>query len=133
WKLDEALGPVRLGGYNVDHLDDELGLLMARPHAMGGDRFYYRGYMERRFGVRNFEESEAKLCALVDQAPKNLIVLAHNGPAGLGEGKKAPFGNDFKPPYGDFGDPDLQAAIAHARGTGRRVLAVVAGHMHHRN
>src|SRR5699024_1861900 len=94
---------------------------------------YYRGYLKRHYGVANFEASSDRLKALVDQAPERLIILAHNGPAGLGAHPDAPFGSDFNPAYGDFGDPDLRNAIDHARANGRRVLAVVAGHMHHRN
>jgi len=132
-KLAGALGPVRLRGFSLDKLGDELGLLTARPHAMGPDRFYYQGYMKRRFGVADYEASGKKLKALVDEAPERLIILAHNGPTGLGETPDAPFGNDFKPGHGDFGDPDLRVAIDYARRSGRQVLAVVAGHMHHHN
>ena len=42
------------------------------------------------------------------------------------------WGCDFRPGGGDWGDPDLEAAIDHALARGKRVLAVVAGHMHHR-
>ncbi len=132
-QLEQALEPVRLGGYTLDHLTNELGLLIARPHAMGPDRFYYRGYLKRAFGVGDFKASAERLIALVDEAPDNLIVLAHNGPAGLGDTPESPFGCDFAPENGDFGDPDLRAAIDHARASGRHVLAVVAGHMHHRS
>lgn len=132
-KLASALGPVQLRGFSLDKLSEGLGLLTARPHAMGPDRFYYQGYLKRRFGVADYAASSKKLKALVDQAPERLIILAHNGPAGLGEAPDAPFGNDFKPDYGDFGDPDLRDAIDYARRSGRQVLAVVAGHMHHRN
>lgn len=132
-QLARALDPIRLGGYTLDALGNNLGLLIARPHAMGSDRFYYRAYLKRRFGVADFKASAEQLIALVDEAPAHLIVLAHNGPAGLGDTPGAPFGCDFAPENGDFGDPDLRAAIDHAHATGRRVLAVVAGHMHHRS
>lgn len=132
-RLARALGPVRLRGFSLDRLDQDLALLTARPHAMGPDRFYYRGYLKRQFGVADFEASAERLKALVDQAPKRILVLAHNGPAGLGDTPDAPFGNDFNPAAGDFGDPDLRLAIDYARASGHQVLAVVAGHMHHRN
>ncbi|HEX7348267.1 MAG TPA: metallophosphoesterase [Rhodanobacteraceae bacterium] len=129
--LARALAPVRVGGYSLDRLDTDLGLLTARPHAMGPDAFHYRGYLSRRFGVAGFRASAELLKALVDSAPRRLIVLAHNGPAGLGATADAPFGNDFSPAGGDFGAPDLRVALDHARATGHQVLAVVAGHMHH--
>lgn len=132
-QLDEALGGIRLGGYTLAELGRDLGLLVARPHAMGPNRFYYRHYLQSAFGVTDFQSSADKLCALVDAAPANLVVLAHNGPAGLGNTPGTPFGCDFDPEYGDFGDPDLRAAIDHAHATGRRVHAVLAGHMHHRS
>ena len=132
-RLDETLGGVRLGGYNLARLDTDLGLLVARPHAMGPNRFYYRHYLKSAFGIADFEASAARLCALVDDAPKNLVVLAHNGPAGLGDTPGTPFGCDFDPDHGDFGDPDLRMAIDHAHSTDRRVRAVLAGHMHHRS
>lgn len=131
-KLANAMAPVQLGGYSLGALGDGLGILIARPHAMGPDSFHYRAYLRRRFGVADFASSAARLCAMIDSAPPRLIVLAHNGPAGLGDAKTSPFGNDFDPAGGDFGDPDLRAAVDHARATGHTVLAVVAGHMHHR-
>lgn len=131
--LADTLAPVRLGGFSLDMLADDLGLLTARPHAMGPDRFYYRGYLQRAFGIADFDASAQRLQQLIDQAPRRLILLAHNGPAGLGDSTEAPFGSDFNPAYGDFGDPDLRAAIDYARDRGHDVLAVIAGHMHHRN
>jgi uncharacterized protein (TIGR04168 family) len=132
--LRRALHPVKLGGYSLDLLPwsgKPLGLLTARPFSMGGDRFYFRAFLKRRFGVSDFNESAAKLCALVDQAPQDLVFLSHNGPAGLGAARDDIWGCDFRPEGGDFGDPDLRIAIEHARVSGRRVHAVVAGHMHH--
>ena len=131
--MERAMAPVRLGGYTAAPLDDDLGLIVARPHAMGPDRFYYQSYLKKTFGIGDFDASARKLCELVDRSPRDLILLAHNGPAGLGETPNAPFGCDFAPEHGDFGDPDLRAAIEHARATGHRVRAVLAGHMHHRS
>ncbi len=130
-RMEKAMAPVRLGGYTLAPLSEQLGLIIGRPHAMGPDRFYYRRYLQRHYGVADFAASTNRLKALVDDAPRDLIFLAHNGPAGLGAAPDAPFGCDFNPAHGDFGDPDLRAAIDHARQSGHRVRAVLAGHMHH--
>src|SRR5699024_1999250 len=122
--LAAALEPVQLNAFSVDALDDNLSLLTARPHAMGPDRFYYKGYMKRQYGITNYADSAKRLQALIDQAAEHIIILAHNGPSGLGDAVDAPFGNDFNPDYGDFGDPDLRAAINYARTQGKQVLAV---------
>ncbi|MAJ60185.1 MAG: hypothetical protein CBC48_09415, partial [bacterium TMED88] len=42
------------------------------------------------------------------------------------------WGCDFDEAGGDWGDPDLSAALEYAEKIGKRVLAVVAGHMHWR-
>ncbi|MES1924779.1 metallophosphoesterase [Salinisphaera sp. T31B1] len=132
-RMERAMAPVRLGGYTLARLGDDLGLIVARPHAMGPDRFYYRHYLKRHYGVHDFQSSAERLKRLVDDSPRDLILLAHNGPAGLGTTPADIFGCDFNPDHGDFGDPDLRDAITHARATGRRVRAVLAGHMHHRS
>lgn len=130
-RLAKDLGDVRLTGFETHRLADGLGMVAARPHSMGPDKFYYADYMRRRFGVRGFHDSADRLRELVDEAPRELIFLAHNGPSGLGDAPEDPWGCDFSDEFGDFGDPDLRAAIDHARATGHRVHAVVAGHMHH--
>lgn len=129
-RLRRNLGPVRLCGLEMITLAEDLGLLVARPHAMGPDRFYYRAFLRKRYGINDFRGSADTLKSLVDMAPRRLIVLAHNGPAGLGNQPDAPWGCDFSPAHGDFGDPDLREAIDHASASGRQVLAVAAGHMH---
>lgn len=129
--LETALGPVQLAGYSL-HGCGEFSIIAARPHAMGGDRLYFADYMERRFAVDSLAASADRICALVDRAAEQIIFLAHNGPSGLGEEPDAIWGCDFDPARGDFGDADLRQAIDHAWRTGRRVRAVLAGHMHHR-
>ena len=130
-EIDQALGSIQCGGYRRFDLDGETALITARPHAMGPNRFYFRRYLRDTFGVSNFEDSTRLLVSLIDQAPKRLIFLAHNGPAGLGDKPSDIWGCDFAPQFGDFGDPDLRAAIDYAKQAGKEVLAVVAGHMHH--
>ncbi len=132
-KLASALGDVRLCAYEQFDLADGLGLVAARPHAMGPDRFYYANHTQRRYGVNSFATSATKLKALVDASPKNIVFLAHNGPSGLGDRAEDLWGCDFSPDYGDFGDPDLRAAIDYANTSGHQVLAVLAGHMHLRS
>lgn len=132
-RLAQTLGPVRLAGFEAFNIADDLGLIVARPHAMGPDRFYYRHYLRRHHGVDSFDASAEKLIKLVDQAPQKLIFLAHNGPAGLGDKPQDIWGCDFSPAFGDFGDPDLRCAVAHAQHSGRQVLAVIGGHMHLRS
>lgn len=133
-RLRRALGAVKLVGYSLDTLrwnGKPLGLIAARPYSMGGDRLYFSAYLKRRHGVASFEDSSAKLRALVDRAPQDVLFLSHNGPAGLGSQRDDIYGCDFRSTGGDFGDPDLRAAIDYACAQGKRVHAVVAGHMHH--
>ena len=108
-------------------------MLAGRPHSCGGPRLAFARYLRDAFGVASMEQSAARLCALVDQAPRDrpLLILSHNGPAGLGDRRSDPCGRDFHPDEGDWGDPDLAIAIAHAKAQGHRLLAVVSGHMHH--
>ncbi len=131
--LRAALGPITLGGYSHHSLSlasGPVGLIVARPHAMGAT-LSFPAYLRERFAVTTMEDSAARLCAVIDECPhEQLIFLAHNGPTGLGDRQMDIWGCDFRASGGDCGDPDLAVAVAHARAAGRRVLAVVAGHMH---
>jgi uncharacterized protein (TIGR04168 family) len=134
--LARALRPVPMGGYSCH--DYQLGgraftVIAARPHSLGGPRLAFRHYLRNRFDVDSMSASTDRLCALVDSSKHDdLVFLAHNGPTGLGGRKSDIWGCDFRPEEGDFGDSDLRAAIDHAQRVGKRVRAVLAGHMHHR-
>lgn len=133
-QLAAALAPVPLCGYSLHSFPaHDLTVLAARPHSLGGGRLGYRRYLATRFGVRRMTESSERLCALFDQIPddQRILVLAHCGPHGLGATRDAIYGNDFLSTQGDWGDTDLSDALAHARERGKRVLGVIAGHMHH--
>jgi uncharacterized protein (TIGR04168 family) len=64
-----------------------------------------------------------------------LLLLAHNGPLGLGGGAHSICGVDWLAGAGDHGDPDLQLVLqqlaAAGRGARARPIVVVHGHMHH--
>lgn len=109
----------------------DLTIIAGRPFAMGGCELSFPDQLERSFGVTSLEDSTERLCALVDEAASDrLVFFAHNGPYGLGDAPDAPWGRDFDPAAGDWGDRDLRAAIDHAVARKRRPLAVLAGHMH---
>jgi len=131
--IAEALGPATLCGYSTADLAPDLQLITARPHSMGGPALSFAPYLEERYGVASLEQSAARLVQLVDRSTaKNLLFVGHNGPSGLGDRRDNIWGCDFRSEQGDFGDPDLAVAIEHAVASGRRVVGVLAGHMHHR-
>lgn len=129
-ELDEAFGPHVLGGYSLHTITDgsfTIDLLVARPHAMDGRHLTFRSWLQARYGISTLAESADRLKGLIDAARHPIVVLCHNGPQGLGVG--GPWG--LRRLDRDNGDPDLAEAIAHARATGKRVLAVCGGHAHH--
>lgn len=125
-KLQKLLGP-RLVGYSAFDAGP-IVVVGARPFAMEGGRLSFRETQRRLFGVSDLQTSQARLQELIAKAGKPVVVLAHNGPAGLGAKKNDMFGIDFRPGGGDNGDGDLAAALA---ASGAKVRLVVAGHMHH--
>lgn len=134
-QLVAALAPVPLCGYSLHAAGAHaLTVLAARPHSMGGEQLSFRRYLAKRFGVRRMTDSASRLCALFDRIPddRRILVLAHCGPHGLGAARDAIYGCDFLPEQGDWGDRDLSFALAYAREQGKRVLGVIAGHMHHK-
>jgi len=133
--LERALGPVPCVGYSLHRFASQslaLAVVAGRPHSMGGPRLSFRRYLAERFGVSSLDQSARRLESLVDQCDGEAILfLAHNGPTGLGAGAADIWGCDFRAAEGDFGDPDLRRAVDYAKQQGKRVIAVVAGHMHH--
>jgi len=131
--LKEALGPVVLGGYSLHTLGsgrDAVDVVVCRPHAMDSRRLTFAPYLQQRFAVADLEASTARLQALIEASSHPLVLLAHNGPQGLGSEGADPWG---LPLFGrDNGDTDLSAAIRYALDRGKPLRAVVAGHMHYR-
>ncbi|MCB9680974.1 MAG: metallophosphoesterase [Alphaproteobacteria bacterium] len=129
--LADALAPARMVGFETVDLGP-VRLVAGRPHSYGGPACGFVGYLRRRYGLEGMADATARLTQLLTvDDPRPVVVLAHNGPTGLGARRDAPFGRDFHRDEGDWGDPDLAAALDAARERGRPVAAVVAGHMHH--
>jgi uncharacterized protein (TIGR04168 family) len=129
----QAIRPVPIMGYSTAVLSEEkdLALIVGRPHAMGKD-FSFRKNLNKHYLVSNMEESAIKLKKLVDSVKQeNIFFLSHNGPKGLGSERTSIYGADFLPEGGDYGDEDLTVAITYAKEIGKKVPAVLSGHMHH--
>ena len=143
-QLLRLMGPIsRRGvapsGFSAHDLVTKRGgvtLIAARPCAMGGSECSFPEQLRRSHGIETLEQSTQKLCSLVDESThSDLIFLAHNGPLGLGARPSDLWGRDFEVRHRpdaplDWGDSDLETAINHAQSRKRRVLAVIAGHMH---
>ncbi|MCC6669613.1 MAG: TIGR04168 family protein [Planctomycetes bacterium] len=122
-------------GYEVRDLPEAgISILGARPFSWGGPGLRSPELYDTLYGVKDMARSAAKIVEAAQRAAhQDLLILAHNGPTGLGAGTGDIYGKDFgREPGGDWGDPDLEEAIARIRDQGFRVRAVVAGHMHHR-
>lgn len=133
--LQRRLGTAQLGGYSLHpyaFVGCRFDVIAARPFSMGGRELGCAAYLKRRYGVASMQESAALLKQCVDQSDADqLIFLAHNGPFGLGDKRHDIWGCDFAKDESDYGDSDLTEAIGYAAQSGKQVLAVIGGHMHH--
>jgi uncharacterized protein (TIGR04168 family) len=134
-ELRRGLGLVVMGGYSSHdyHFGDlDFCVMAARPLSFGGPDLSYRRYLQTNFSIDNLQSSAKRLQELIDATEASQILfLSHNGPTGLGALAEDIWCCDFKPQAGDYGDPDLRAAINYAKERGKKVTAVIAGHMHH--
>jgi uncharacterized protein (TIGR04168 family) len=135
-RLQRHLGPVTFAAYSRHDFtinNQDFSIIAARPFSPGGPDLAFRPYLRHKYGVNTLQDSVRRLQKLIDaSASDTLIFLAHNGPTGLGSSKDDIWGCDFRDEGGDYGDPDLYEAIRYARERGKHVMAVVAGHMHHK-
>ena len=110
-----------------------LSVVGSRPFTWGGDQWKNKRFLQDRYAMTNFNESQAKIEAMALGSPhESVIFLGHNGPTGRGDQPESSCGRDWNPLGGDFGDPDFAAAIAGTVAGGKRVPLVTFGHMHHR-
>jgi uncharacterized protein (TIGR04168 family) len=134
--LKEKLAGVQFTGYSTHTYTvsgNTFDIITARPYSMGGPFLSFTPHLRRRYGIDSMASSADLLKKLIDVSPSDsLIFLAHNGPTGLGAERSDIWGCDFLDEEGDYGDNDLEHAVQYARTKGKAILAVVAGHMHHR-
>lgn len=132
---DSRAAEVKLCGYSSHAFSvggRELTVVAGRPFSMGGPELTFADQLAREHDVTSLEQSATRIAELIERAPtRDVIVLSHNGPRGLGDAANSLWGRDFAKPSMDWGDPDLALALERARASGKhRVRAVIAGHMH---
>ena len=91
-------------------------------------RIAFAKTLQRVYGT---SDPEPILRDLIDLAEsRRLLLLGHNGPAGLGTEPFAPFGRDWIATGGDHGDPVFARLLGYASQANKETVLAVAGHMH---
>lgn len=128
----EVLGSSHIGYSQRDFPQMQFGVVGGRPFSWGGPDWKHGDFYSDRFDVHSMQESCDRIVQAAQQSRcETLIFVSHNGPMGLGDRPEDPCGRDWMPIGGDYGDPDLQKAIATVKAAGKRVALVTFGHMHH--
>ncbi|WP_353932849.1 TIGR04168 family protein [Okeanomitos corallinicola TIOX110] len=127
----DLLGSTHVGFSKLDFPDWNLTVVGGRPFTWGGSEWRFADICKQRYGIGTLEQSTEKIVEVVKSAAcDNIIFLGHNGPSGLGDRPEDPCGKDWHPIGGDFGDPDLAAAISQTLTMNKNVALVTFGHMH---
>jgi uncharacterized protein (TIGR04168 family) len=129
----DLLGICHVGYGQLDFPALNLSVVGSRPFSWGGKEWRNKVFYQERFGVSGFTESIERITAAAAKTSTDrLIFIGHNGPTGLGDEPEDICGRDWEPLGGDYGDPDLAAAITAIKATGKSIPLVAFGHMHHR-
>ncbi len=130
----DLLGTSYVGYGKLDLPQFDLSIVGSRPFSWGGSEWKYSDFYEDRYGVDSFAASTQRIVEVANTATCNqLIIIGHNGPTGLGEDPESICGKDWGEPIGgDYGDPDLAAAISVLQAQGKSIPLVAFGHMHHK-
>jgi uncharacterized protein (TIGR04168 family) len=128
----DLLGTADVGYGKLDFPEFNLTVVGSRPFSWGGPEWKYRQFYQERFGVSSLVQSRDRILAAAQNADTDTVIfLGHNGPTGLGSRPEDPCGKDWQPLGGDFGDSDLEGAIAQTKHLGKSIPLVTFGHMHH--
>ncbi|EOA14752.1 hypothetical protein CARUB_v10028048mg [Capsella rubella] len=128
-----SLGDEHVGYRRLDFPSLKLSIVGGRPFSHGGDQLFRKKLLAQRYGVRDMDASAESICRAAHGTPEDhvAIILAHNGPTGLGSQAEDICGKDWVEEGGDYGDPDLEQAISQLKETTKLAIPlVVFGHMH---
>jgi uncharacterized protein (TIGR04168 family) len=129
----DLLGRTNVGYSYLDFPSLNLSVVGSRPFSWGSSEWKNAPFYLDRYDIESFEQSAERITQSAAAASSHTIIfLAHNGPLGLGDRPGDPCGKDWHPSGGDYGDPDLTAAIARSRRLSKQIPLVAFGHMHHR-
>jgi uncharacterized protein (TIGR04168 family) len=133
-EMFKTLGKDHIGYTSTifDHFG--IALVGGRPFSKGGKRWSdIAAFYKHHYGIERMEESAHRIVDVALSQPFELplILVAHNGPTGLGSNRYSPCGVDWQEPEEDFGDPDLGEAIEILAKQNRSPSLVLFGHMHH--
>ncbi|KAL4654321.1 hypothetical protein ACB092_01G369800 [Castanea dentata] len=129
----ECLGEEHVAYQHLDFPLIKVSIVGGRPFSCGGEQLFRKKLLSARYGVQDMDGSARRICNAALGAPEDhfVILLAHNGPTGLGSNLNDICGKDWVFGGGDHGDPDLEQAISLLKETGKScVPLVVFGHMH---
>ncbi|XP_010536988.1 PREDICTED: uncharacterized protein LOC104811841 isoform X2 [Tarenaya hassleriana] len=129
----DVLGDEHVGYRRLDFPSLKLSIVGGRPFSHGGDQLFRKKLLVRRYGVVDMDSSAGRICSAVQGTPDDhlVVILAHNGPTGLGSQAEDVCGKDWDGEGGDHGDPDLEQAICQLKETtSLPIPLVVFGHMH---
>lgn len=129
----ECLGKQHVGYNRLDYPSLHLSVLGGRPFSCGGEALFRPRLLSARYGVNDMEGSANKIYEAALGTPEGhfIVLLAHNGPTGLGSGMDDICGRDWVYGGGDHGDPDLAQALCNLKANTRLAIPlVVFGHMH---
>lgn len=128
----DVLGDAHFAYQSIDLDSLGVSLVGCRPFSWGGPSLRSPRVYAELYGVATHRDSANRIIDAATSARYGTVVLiAHNGPRGLGSRPGDIYGKDFGRPGGDWGDVDLRIAIQELKKRGLRVKLVVAGHMHH--
>lgn len=129
----QALGPDHLGYCSKRLPNLGLTLLGGRPFSKGGKQWSdVADFYAEHYGIAGMQDSAMRILDVALAAPEEdiKVLVAHNGPRGLGARRHNICGVDWTEPEADFGDPDLAEALDMMAAQGVRVPLVLFGHMH---
>ncbi|XP_009126774.1 uncharacterized protein LOC103851652 isoform X3 [Brassica rapa] len=129
----DVLGDEHVGYQRMDFPSLKLSVVGGRPFSHGGNKLHRDKLLLKRYGVRDMNASAGSICRAALGTPEDhvVVILAHNGPTGLGSQAEDICGRDWFDEGGDHGDPDLEQALRQLKETTElSVPLVVFGHMH---